>query len=66
MEFIICPGDSGGGLFIDKKIAGINSCVIATDGKPNSTYTDEGGHTRISQHLDWIHSVLESEKNEKE
>lgn len=66
LEFLIASGDSGGGLFIDKKIAGINSCVIAVDGKPNSTYTDEGGHTRISQHLDWIDSILKGENNEKE
>ena len=54
LEFIIATGDSGGGLFIDGKLAGINSCVLAVDKKPNGSYTDEGGHTRISQYLDWI------------
>lgn len=55
LEFLIASGDSGGGLFIDKKIAGINSCVLATDKKPDSTYGDEGGHTRISIHKKWIY-----------
>lgn len=54
LEFIIAPGDSGGGLFIDGKLAGINSCVMAIDKKTDSSYTDEGGHTRISKYVDWI------------
>jgi hypothetical protein len=58
LEFLICHGDSGGGLFIDKKLAGINSCVIATDGKPNSTYGDHSGHTRISKYAGWIKKQL--------
>jgi hypothetical protein len=54
LEFLIASGDSGGGLFIDGRLAGINSCVIATDKKPDSTYTDESGHTRVSKFLSWI------------
>lgn len=54
LEFIIASGDSGGGLFIDNKLAGINSCVMAIDKKPNSSYTDECGHTRVSKFLTWI------------
>lgn len=54
LEFLIAIGDSGGGLFIDKKLAGINSCVIAKDGASDSSYGDESGHTRISKHYDWI------------
>lgn len=57
LEFLIASGDSGGGLFIDKKIAGINSCVFATDKKPNSSYTDSSGHTRISRHFKWIKQI---------
>lgn len=53
-EFLICGGDSGGGLFIDKKLAGINSCVLADDGASDSDYGDESGHTRISLYYDWI------------
>ena len=65
LEFIIGSGDSGGGLFIGNKLAGINSCVIASDRKPDSTYTDEAGHTRVSLYVDWINKTIEEEENEK-
>lgn len=54
LEFIIYHGDSGGGLFIDQKLAGINSCVLAVDKKPDGSYGDQSGHTRISAHRPWI------------
>jgi hypothetical protein len=54
LEFLITPGDSGGGLFIGDKLAGINSFLLARDKKPDGTYTDEGAHTRISVYADWI------------
>lgn len=57
LEFLIAPGDSGGGLFIDQKLAGINSFVMATDGKGDSDYGDEGCFTRISSFVPWIKSV---------
>jgi hypothetical protein len=60
LEFIICHGDSGGGLFIDKKLAGINSCVIADDRLPNSDYGDESGHTRISTYVEWIKNHIKN------
>jgi len=59
LEFLIAHGDSGGGLFIDGKLAGINSCVMATDKKPDSTYGDESGHTRLSLYKDWIKEVMQ-------
>ena len=59
LEFLIASGDSGGGLFIDGKLAGINSCVMAVKGSPNSSYGSESGHTRISDHAEWIKKVLE-------
>lgn len=59
LEFLICSGDSGGGLFIENRLAGINSCVLAIDKKPDSTYGDESGHTRISIHRDWILENIE-------
>jgi len=52
LEFFICPGDSGGGLFIDNKLAGIHSYVIRF--KP--TNRQESAHTRISDHVDWINN----------
>jgi hypothetical protein len=60
LEFLISHGDSGGGLFIDKKLAGINSCVIADDKDPNSSYGDESGHTRISKYISWIQYIMET------
>lgn len=60
LEFIIAHGDSGGGLFIGSKLAGVNSCVMATDGKPNSSYNDESGHTRISKYYPWIKEIIKN------
>lgn len=54
LEFFIASGDSGGGLFIDGKLAGINSCVMNTRRSPDSKYGDESGHTRVSQFITWI------------
>lgn len=54
LEFLIASGDSGGGLFIDGKLAGINSCVFVSKGSPNSKYGTESGHTRVSRYIDWI------------
>lgn len=55
LEFCIACGDSGGGLFIDGKLAGINSCVIAVQRSPNSKYGEESGHTRVSKFIEWIY-----------
>ena len=68
LEFLIAGGDSGGGLFIDNKLAGIHSCVIGFGKKSNSEYGSLSGHTRISDHIDWISSsvnLLEKGNNEK-
>lgn len=62
LEFLIASGDSGGGLFIDGRLAGINSCVMAIDKKPDSTFTDESGHTRISSHIEWIKQTIKLNK----
>jgi hypothetical protein len=58
LEFIITPGDSGGGLFIGNKVAGINSMLMAIDKKPNGTYTDEAAHTRVSLYADWVNAQI--------
>lgn len=60
LEFLIASGDSGGGLFIDGKLAGINSCIFVSKGSPNSKYGTESGHTRVSIYRNWI---LENTKN---
>lgn len=60
LEFLICPGDSGGGLFIGNKLAGINSFVMCDPGNmPDSSYGDEAAHTRISLYADWVKLQIE-------
>jgi len=58
LEFLISHGDSGGGLFIDGKLAGVNSSVLSKDGKTDSNYGDESCHTRISKHREWIKKII--------
>lgn len=62
LEYCIASGDSGGGLFIDNKIAGINSCIMHDKGIMKSGYGTESGHTRISDHIEWIKRTLEDMK----
>lgn len=59
LEFMIAPGDSGGGMFIGNALAGINSFVMAADKNPNGTYGDESAFTRISLYANWIESQIE-------
>ena len=64
LEFLISSGDSGGGLFIDKKLAGIHSCIWSSNGKLDSNYGDSSGHTRVSVYIKWINSTINNiEKN---
>ena len=60
LEFCIAHGDSGGGLFIDGKLAGINSFVLAADKKPDSSYGDESAHTRVMKHNKWIKNIMKN------
>jgi hypothetical protein len=58
LEFLIAPGDSGGGLFIGDRLAGINSHVIASGSiPPKGVFGEESGHTRISEYRDWINEA---------
>lgn len=55
LEFLIASGDSGGGLFIDNILAGINSGLFKNPKHINTTkYGMESGHTRISKYRKWI------------
>lgn len=54
LEFLITHGDSGGGVFIDGVLVGINSYVYTKDGNANSSWNDKAGHTRISLFREWI------------
>lgn len=58
LEFGITPGDSGGGMFIGNELAGINSFLMAVDGKPDGTYGDESAFTRVSLYADWVHDKI--------
>ncbi|NEO58269.1 MAG: trypsin-like serine protease [Okeania sp. SIO3B5] len=59
LEYAIAPGDSGGGLFINGHIAGINSFGWGrNDGLNNSSYNDVVGSTRISSHINWIYGAM--------
>lgn len=59
LEFMISNGDSGGGLFIDQKLAGIHSSIMTHKGGTlNSDIYDESCHTRISVHKPWLDVVI--------
>ena len=66
LEFLICHGDSGGGLFIDKKLAGINSCLLSEDKKIDANIDDWSGHTRISLFTQWIEESMKAIEERKE
>jgi V8-like Glu-specific endopeptidase len=64
LEFLIAPGDSGGGLFIEQKLAGINSIIFTYGGiPPKSDRNTFSGHTRISKHKDWIEKTIKELEN---
>ena len=61
LEFLPNVGDSGGGLFIKGKLAGITSLVLSGgkgNEKADSNYGDEGGFTQIYPHLEWINKYV--------
>lgn len=66
LEFLIAPGDSGGGLFIGNKLAGIHSGTI--EYKTQSRLSKYGAisvHTRISIYKDWIEKNINKIKDTK-
>ena len=58
LEYLIGQGDSGGGLFIDKKLAAVHSCIFTGDGKLDSSYKDWAAHTRVSIHKPWMDEII--------
>lgn len=63
LEYLIAPGDSGGGLFFYEnrvwQLGGIHSFGAATlDRNPNSDYGDLSGHTRLLAFNGWIDQVI--------
>ncbi len=62
LEYLIAPGDSGGGDFIDfgkgSQLVGVNSFGMSYTGTPNSSYGNLSGHVRVSAFNSWIDSVI--------
>jgi hypothetical protein len=58
LEYQLAPGDSGGGLFIDGRVAGVNSFISATDGNTDADYGDLSYTVRVSSHIDWIRGAV--------
>ena len=59
-EILPAPGDSGGGLFVRNKVAGIVSLGWAPlDGVSDSDYGDAAIFTRVSSHIPWIESIVD-------
>jgi hypothetical protein len=60
LEFLIAPGDSGGGLFIDNKLAGISCGTYDLNNtKIVSGYGTIGVHLRISVYKEWIEKITD-------
>jgi S1-C subfamily serine protease len=59
LEFMIAPGDSGGGMFIGNELAGINSFLLADDGKPKGIYGNKTAFTRVSLYATWVDEQIE-------
>jgi Trypsin len=58
LEGSIAPGDSGGGLFIGGRLAGVISFRSHFDGTYNSDYGDLMGATRVSPFIPWISNTI--------
>jgi hypothetical protein len=62
LEYLIAPGDSGGGVFVDfgsgPRLAGVHSFGTARDGVIDFDYGDISGHTRVSQFNSWVDSII--------
>lgn len=53
LEYNVAPGDSGGGMFINNRVAGVNSFI-----RGRAAYGDISASTRVSSHTNWINSIL--------
>ena len=58
LEYQVAPGDSGGGMFINGLLAGVNSFIDSIDGRTNSSYRDYSAATRVSSYSNWIRNVM--------
>ena len=62
LEYLIAPGDSGGGMFMDfgsgDVVAGVHSFIASVDGDTNADYGDIAGSTRVSSYASWITNTI--------
>jgi secreted trypsin-like serine protease len=58
LEGSIASGDSGGGLFIRGRLAGVSSFLSGFDSSANSDYGDLMAATRVSPFLPWIGATV--------
>ncbi|MEM9294722.1 MAG: trypsin-like serine protease, partial [Planctomycetota bacterium] len=64
LEYLIAPGDSGGGVFVyddnldDWALAGINSFGLGLDGETDSDFGDLSGQVSIAYYDDWVYQVM--------
>lgn len=62
LEYLIAPGDSGGGLFMDfglgSVLAGVHSFIASLDGTTNADYGDISGSIKVSAYASWIMDTM--------
>lgn len=63
LEFLIGSGDSGGGLFIGSKLAGVNSFIMVAGRRPRSKYGEESSHSRVSCYKSWIEQEMAADED---
>lgn len=64
LEYQLAPGDSGGGLFIDGKVAGIHSFITSLfDNSHDASYGDFSASTRVSSFTSWINDAINALEN---
>lgn len=63
LEYQLAPGDSGGGLFIGNRVAGVHSFISSTDGRTDGSYRDTSASTRVSTKINWIQGALNALSN---
>ncbi|NJK99425.1 MAG: S1 family peptidase [Spirulinaceae cyanobacterium SM2_1_0] len=54
LEYQLGRGDSGGGLFIEGRVAGVHSFISSVDDRLDSDYGDYSASTRVSTKKNWI------------
>jgi len=67
LEYLIAPGDSGGGLFAViegvNQLIGVHSFIGSFDGATDAGYGDVSGDTRVSRYIDWINGAMTGGKH---